>query len=509
MSRAKAGEISRWDGRIVTSKDGYSFAFDSDKWLLSKDKEIRFSANVLNVEQDVLVGLKMTLARYAEEMSASHTVNMYHLFNHMVKTTSSKQVNIATILNWKAELGEDKEWYLGSLRGFLISWHDYGFKGIDSDVVELLERFTFSGNEKGLAVANRCPYSGAFTENEVLAINYELIRLYRENQIDLKIFSYVNLIQATAARSMQVRQIKIGDLLQEEHAYFINMPRAKQRGVGFRGMLKKVAITEDLYVLLKTLAEVQARIIEDTYNITLTERQRRLVPLFLDEKNFIGESWMPEMLDGDFLHASSTFLGQELLRRFTVRQRAISERTGDIICISTRRFRHTRGTNLGRKGYGAAIIAEALDHSDTQNVKVYTENTANTVQYIDEIIGKKLAPFASAFMGRIIETLDEGERGADPTARIPNDKNEVVGACGTNDFCVNGYESCYLCHKFRPLLDGPHELVLESLYKQKKQRLQESKSIEYASAKDRVILAVEQVVAECKRIKLERGQVNG
>ena len=192
MSRAKAGEISRWDGRIVTSKDGYSFAFDSDKWLLSKDKEIRFSANVLNVEQDVLIGLKMTLARYAEEMSASHTFNMYHLFNHMVKTTSSKQVNIATILNWKAELGEDKEWYLGSLRGFLISWHDYGFKGIDSDVVELLERFTLSGNEKGLAVANRCPYSGAFTENEVLAINYELIRLYRENQIDLKIFSYVN-----------------------------------------------------------------------------------------------------------------------------------------------------------------------------------------------------------------------------------------------------------------------------------------------------------------------------
>ncbi|QGW97968.1 hypothetical protein [Aeromonas veronii] len=252
----------------------------------------------------------MTLARYAEEMSASHTFNMYHLFNHMVKTTSSKQVNIATILNWKAELGEDKEWYLGSLRGFLISWHDYGFKGIDSDVVELLERFTLSGNEKGLAVANRCPYSGAFTENEVLAINYELIRLYRENQIDLKIFSYVNLIQATAARSMQVRQIKIGDLLQEEHAYFINMPRAKQRGVGFRGMLKKVAITEDLYVLLKTLAEVQARMIEDTYNITLTERQRRLVPLFLDEKNLIGESWMPEMLDGDFLHASSTFLGK-------------------------------------------------------------------------------------------------------------------------------------------------------------------------------------------------------
>lgn len=509
MNRAKAGEILRWDGRVRTSKDGYSFVFESDEWKLNKEETVRFSSEVLSIEHDTLSGFRKTLARYAEEMSASHTANMYQMFNRMIKSTGSKIVDVATILNWKSKLGAAKEWYLGSLRGFLISWHDYGFKGVDSDVVGLLESFTLSGNEKGVAVTNRCPYSGAFTENEVLAINYELIRLYRENSINLKTFAFVNLIQATAARSMQVRQLKTSDLLQEENTYFINMPRSKQRGVGFRGMLKKVAITEDLFVLLKNLAEVQAGVIENTYNTTLTETQRRLVPLFLDEKNLISGSLLTEMLEGDFLHDSSTYLRSELLRKFVVRQKAISERTGDIICISTRRFRRTRGTNLGRKGYGVAIIAEALDHSDTQNVKVYTENTANTVQYIDEIIGKQLAPFASAFMGRIIETLDEGERGADPTARIPNDKNEVVGACGTNDFCVNGYESCYLCHKFRPLLDGPHELVLESLYKQKKQRLQESKSIEYASAKDRVILAVEQVVAECKRIKLERGQVNG
>jgi hypothetical protein len=119
-----------------------------------------------------------------------------------------------------------------------------------------------------------------------------------------------------------------------------------------------------------------------------------------------------------------------------------------------------------------------------------------------------LAPFANAFLGRIIDDLKDGERGEDPTAHIPNDKNEAIGACGTNDFCVNGYESCYVCRKFRPLLDGPHELVLNELYKEKEEKLKNTGSIQYASVKDRLILAVEQVVMKCHEIKVTRKQIN-
>ena len=187
-------------------------------------------------------------------------------------------------------------------------------------------------------------------------------------------------------------------------------------------------------------------------------------------------------------------------------QKAISERTGDIIHISARRFRHTRGTNLGRKGIGARIIAEALDHSDSQNVKVYTENTADTVQYIDKAVGKQLAPFAKAFFFFFFEDLTDGERVNDPTAKIPNSNNEAIGACGTNDFCVNGFASCYVCQKFRPLVDAPHEDVLESLYEEKEKRLKTSGSVQFASSRDRLILAVEEVVSKCNEIKAARGE---
>lgn len=61
------------------------------------------------------------------------------------------------------------------------------------------------------------------------------------------------------------------------------------------------------------------------------------------------------------------------------------------------------------------------------------------------------------------------------------------------------YETCYLCPKFRPLVDSPHEEILNKLYKEKEKRLKTSKNIDYANSKDRIILAVEYVVQACQK----------
>jgi hypothetical protein len=61
----------------------------------------------------------------------------------------------------------------------------------------------------------------------------------------------------------------------------------------------------------------------------------------------------------DFIHLSAVQLRDSFIRQVNLLNEAISERTGDIIQLSARRFRRTRGTNLGRKGVSAFIIAEA------------------------------------------------------------------------------------------------------------------------------------------------------
>ncbi|TKF43876.1 site-specific integrase [Vibrio sp. F13] len=440
---------------------------------------------------------------------------MYLRFQRMIRDTKATSIDDATILNWRAMLDDEHEWYLGALRGFLISWHDYGYYGVPADVVRLLEGLTLSGNSKGVAVANRCPYSGAFTPNEVLALNQELIRLFRDDEIPLAGYSYISVLQATARRPIQIRQLKACDVIRDYNSesqatnFYLNIPRAKQRGGGFRVEFKKLSITEDLYLTLKNLVEAETQKLEALFDVELSPQQLKLVPLFIDWKmtddfKQQGMDMSLDLLRADVLHLSEVQLRERYMHNFKVKQVAISERTGDVIHVTARRFRHTRATNLGRKGLGAHIIAEALDQSDTQNVKVYTENTAETVAYIDKAVGKQLAPFANAFMGKIIMKAADGERGDDPTAHIPDVDNEVVGACGTNDFCVKGYEACYLCHKFRPLADAPHEKFLNMLYAEKEKRLKETKSEEYASTKDRLILAVEWVVQKCAEMNAQK-----
>jgi hypothetical protein len=501
-----------------TSRDGYSFDLNAHKWILNKDVVIRFQKEVLVLEASTLVGFKKSLARYAEESSASHTQNMYMRFQRMVRDTACKTIDEYVVRNWRAMLDDEHEWYLGALRSFLISWYDYGYKGINSQVVKVLEGMRLSGNQKGVAIANRCPYTGALTQNEQIAIANELIQLFAENKISLACYSYLVTLQATARRAVQLRQLKAEDLIKEKCLktkatnFYLNIPRAKQRGVGFREVFKRLAITEELYLTLLNLAEHEHKKLRLMLGSELSQKQKGLTPLFIDwatvEKMLNSNAnvlLLEQILSTDILHLSTNQLINGFMRQVSLLNQAVSERTGDIIQLSARRFRRTRGTNLGRKGVSAFIIAEALDQSDTQNVMVYTENTADTVTYIDKAIGKQLAPFAKAFKGEIIEHVENGERGDDPTARIPNKDNDVVGACGTNDFCVKGYEACYLCEKFRPLLDAPHEKFLDSLYAEKEVRLKTTKSEQYASTKDTLILAVEWVVQACAEMKQEQG----
>ncbi|MEI8644321.1 site-specific integrase [Pseudoalteromonas sp. Hal056] len=511
-----------FDSSLKVSKDGYSFDVDSHKWKLNKDVTISFMPDILAIQPKLLEGFRNSLSIYAQELSALYTLNIYSRFQRMIRDTQSTSIDEYTLLNWNAILDDEHKYYLGSLRAFFFSWHEYGFFGVTNEMVNVLEKLTIPGGPKGVAVANRCSYSGAFTDNEYTAINLELIRLFKEGSICLPTYAYVNTVQATAYRPENIRQLKAVDLIIKKpsckgvESYTLNLPKAKVRGGHFRIQFDSIVIIEELHLILLNLIQVQTNRLESLYNTKLPEELKGLVPLFIDWKvatNFANEgiSLSRELLSLDLFHMGVNDLRNDYMMSFRKKQQAYSERTGDVIHISARRFRYTRGTNLARRGLGAQVIAKALGHSDTQNVKVYTENTADTVTYIDKAVGKQLAPFAHAFLGKVIEKPEEGERGDDLAARIPNKDNSEVGACGTNDFCIKGYEACYLCEKFRPLLDAPHEKFLESLYAEKEARLKETKSETYAATKDRLILAVEMVVDKCKEIKLQRekGMNNG
>ena len=185
---------------------------------------------------------------------------------------------------------------------------------------------------------------------------------------------------------------------------------------------------------------------------------------------------------------------------------AYSERTKSRLSITPLRLRRTKGTLAGKEGYGVLAIAEILDHSDTTNAHVYTENGPETAEIIDKAMAAKLAPFAQAFSGLIVTDPKDSPRGNDPKSVIRSESSSQVGNCGHFGFCgAFAPLACYTCKRFNPWLEGPHEEVLQTLIDERERVLRETGDTLIANANDRTIIAVTQVIEECRKMKRSIG----
>lgn len=491
----------------VVSKDGYTFSLNDNRWKLNKDVVV-YLGKASELPEPTQCGFRSTLRRYSEELSAMHTFNMANRFKKFLHDTDAESISAEALLNWRAMLNESEQWQLGGLKGFLLAWHDYGFPGVPKEVVELLQQWRIKGNDKGKAVLVACPETGPLTDLEIQSLlDWANMAAARE-QISFRDYAYLLTLAMTARRPVQIAALRGKDLLKETSRgipqYKIRVPRAKQRGGGFRHAYRTLAVIEDLYQVLNHQYHLSLSNVERAVGGKLEPHLRNEIPVFINHETLASvtcASDVADLLTGerpDALHVTVGSLARGLQSLARLSQ-ARSERTGEFIRLSATRFRHTRGTKLRREGFGAYVIAELLDHSDIQNVRVYCENTAQEAAIIDEYVGAKLAPFAQACMGTLVWSEREAIRGSDPSSRVPNHQQQAVGTCGNYGFCASGYRACYTCHHFQPWVEGPHQEVLEELYEEK-QRAREAGCDELVvQANDQLILAVEHCVSMCEQ----------
>ena len=155
------------------------------------------------------------------------------------------------------------------------------------------------------------------------------------------------------------------------------------------------------------------------------------------------------------------------------------------------------------------IIAELLDHADTQNVDVYTANTPEFAAKLDEKLGFLMAPYARAFMGIVVDKEQDAKRGDDLSSRIRHN-GAGAGTCGTYGYCgANAPIPCYTCTNFQPWLDGPHEKVYQDLLNDRQRVYEITKDEAVTAALDRTIYAVAQVILRCQARREELARQEG
>lgn len=502
--------------KVRRSSAGYVFDEYADEWRL--DGSVRISLAFLSemgIEEETAAGFRQSLSRYAQELSASHCYNIRNRVVNFFISTESRDFSVDALSLFRASLADEHIWYLGVIRGFLDSWSEWGCLGLDKRSIKYLSALTLKGNEKGVAVLMNCPYSGPYTTLEHQSLLHGLANAYIEGGLSQHDYSFLLAVSMTGRRPVQIRYLKLCDLSFDDgeggrRGYFLSIPRAKQRGEGkFRAIMKRILICKDLWDALTDQKNEVRSWVKDNIGL-LDDSVVSQLPLFPDYERLkdCSQTELSSNLQTDLLHQTQE--GISLMRNNLNRKVvAYSERTRDRLVIGFNRLRRTYATNLAIEGFGPMVIAEALDHSDTQQVSVYARPEKETAKQVSEVMAPVFAPLAMAFAGKLVESERDALRGDDPHSRVKLSTDVGVGSCGNNAFCADGWKACYVCRNFQPWLHAPHTQARDSLLKEREAQRKAGVSEKVIGASDRNLFAITQVIQLCNERIVELVTMEG
>lgn len=496
---------------VARTKSGVEFQPRQDIW------KFRDAINTVYLNFDRLMAAaslaqnaKSAFLWYAENAASATLVGHFGQFVHFCKTLSSLYgapitgIGSDEIINYKSALSKKNAWQLGKLSAFFRRWHALGVPGITDEAAKLLEGLRIPGMVKGVSVLTMDPIHGPFNDIEFESVQAAIHAAHEAGTLDLHDFVLVMLFMCLGQRSTQYAALKVRDVgcsagRDGTIIYSLKMPRAKQKGGLVREQFKDRLLHPNLgELLIKHAKEVE---------IAFTG----ILPDAGDAPLFPAKQSRHQEPPGFEFHRTGLSIGV-LLSNIIGFLGVASVRTGELMNITPYRFRRTTGTRAAIEGHGELVIAELLDHTDTQNVGVYVQAVPQIVERIDRAIAFHLAPLAQAFAGAIIADETEALRSGDPSSRICDPRFDSsmkpMGNCGRHGFCgAMAPIACYTCRSFQPWLDGPHEEVLDFLISERERLLAET-DVRIASVNDITILAVAEVVIRCREMKQESIEVD-
>ena len=496
---------------VARTRGGVLFAPMADLWSYRDGVtkvHIEF-ASTLALSAEMKHALKATLLWYAENSSASHLINMHTRFQHLAEFLAGEraavieQVTSADLLDYKTSLADNVVWYLGSLSGFLKKWHGLGLAGVTDDAAAVLAELRLKGNAKGVAVLTMDPFDGPYTEVEQQAIQSALNDAFADGSLAEDGYLLAWLFMALGQRPSQYASLKVGDISasssDDQVVYTLKVPRAKQRTAHPRAEFKARPLVSQIG---RPLLDYAQRVRQQFEGRLDDANEAPMFPAKVAAEGSAEYAW----------HQTSKSLSSGLNRSLS-KLAVCSERTGGRLRITPVRFRRTFGTRAAQEGHGELIIAELLDHTDTQNVGVYVAAVPEIAARIDRAVAMELAPLAQAFKGVLIKDEAQATRGNDLSSRIIDlriDRSmRPMGSCGQHSFCSFAAPiACYTCKSFEPWLDGPHDAVLTHLLARREQLLATADE-RMAAVNDRSILAVAQVIQLCRDTRADGASSDG
>lgn len=489
-------------GEKKVTRNGAAFDPTADYWHFSTNgglKNFDLPRIAALCSFDITEAARKTLTWFLESRSVPHTHNLYNRLIHFLQTmqpVSGEAISRITndmVYNYRERLSDSNEWYLGSLRGFFLKSAALGYPVITTEAADLLTEMTLKGNEKGWAVLTMDEEEGPFTDAEFRLVRRAVTEGLDHGGISLRrcalSWIYVNL----GPRSSQVSDLKVKDLEKRrdregKEKYVLMVPRVKQRHQKRRAEFKERELATEFGQILHAWCSQVAQDFGQNYG------EAGELPMFPCHRRTAKAD------PGFEYHPDSVLLRSELINTFNATG-IISPRTGEPIKIVPKRFRYTLGVRAVLRGAGAVEIADLLDHSDLQNVLVYTKLSDELVEELKAELNDDMELLAQAFRGEIV--LFDQKDLADPTKLISYPGLDIkqvsyTGKCRCGGECGDVPPIfCYSCSHFTAFKGAPHEEVLDLMLAEQAREREEG-SDETARELNESIAACRAVIMKCR-----------
>jgi integrase len=363
------------------------------------------------------------------------------------------------------------------LRAFYRWGVAHQYRDFDLQTLVALQAITAIGNPKGHHVRFHDPIFGPLSPDEKLMVLDACKKGKGTDQDRALVLIHMELgINPNATARIKSADFKVYST-NGITTYQIDVPRVKKRTT--KRAVKRRNISTNLGTLIQTLRRQD----DDSKG-----------PLFY---------WLSDSSPEAGVLAA--------MRRFVRHLSLQSPRTGKKLRMNPRRCRTTLATHMAEEGASKFHIAEVLDHTDLQNVGVYTETVSSIADAVAEATDHEMRPLVDRFLGRIVDSLDPLQRSQmvpmqSPHVPLPILNTGGVGGCGRDPQKEGLCDlfpplSCYLCPFFAALRSGPHREVLDSLESYVKQN--------EASTDLRILRQLDEIVMAIRTVLKKLGQGNG
>jgi integrase len=336
----------------------------------------------------------------------------------------------------------------GGIFTALRSFYTWGafqkeFSGFDEDIASSISQIRAPGNEKGKAVRTLDPQRGPLDDTEMKLISDAL----NNEDGTLRQRIIVRLLLELGLRPLTF------SIIRGKHLLTHDVPVAEEGETD----------TKTLYQLeVPKLKDREAKIATWHTRPLSADLGRDLVKVRRSKDELLLH-WLAD-------HMRPQQKISDILKDWVRQTNIISPRTGQPLNLFSRRFRRTLATDMAVQGASRAQIAQALGHSDLQNVEVYLDASAaildrmkeeGAFDFQDEVV--------DLFMGEVGHPDDEDVSEQRVPAAAPQvgglkETTGNIGACQKSSPCsLTPPLSCYTCQKFVAFDDAPHADIKDEL----------------------------------------------